>query len=105
MKKIVEKVVDRNQDIIQYITRIAIENPESWIYISANLYEYLENKYNHVKFIKNNGTRFIGEKNSWISITNSKYGIRSVWNEVISFSEAKAFATSLEDPKTIVFLS
>ena len=33
MKKIVEKVVDRNQDIIQYITRIAIENPESWIYI------------------------------------------------------------------------
>ena len=54
MKKVIEKVVSRDQDIVKEVIRLAAGR-NAWIFVSSELYEYLLKNYESCPFSRDNG--------------------------------------------------
>lgn len=106
MKKVVEEVVDRNQNIIEYVTRLA-EESASWIFVSGDLYKHLESDYRKEPFFKEDGAYFYDNNQECIGIQCEKCNCSIQWKEVTYGSNSKGgvYTAWSGDPEVIYFLS
>lgn len=79
MKKAIEEVVDRNQDIVEYIVRLATES-DVWIFISDNLFDYLISYYRRRHFL--DGDICYGNNNQNAIGLPQEHSFGSKWREV-----------------------
>lgn len=101
MKKIIEEVVERNQDIIKYITRLVAES-DAWVFISGDLYEDLGIDYVKKPFYKDDGAYFYTNDNH-IGILSEESNITLVWKKVNYISKSGVYIA--DNPEIIYFLS
>lgn len=104
MKKVVEEVVDRNQNIIEYVIRLAEEN-RSWIFVSGDLYKHLESDYRKDPFFKDDGAYFYDNNQKRIGIQCEKCNCMLEWKEVTDISKLSVFTAWASDSEVIYFLS
>lgn len=106
MKKVIEEVVERNQNIIEYIIRLASDKSKGkvWIFVSEELYADLEKKYKKQLYPREDGAEFFDNDGRSISIVNWREG-RLYWAEVIFTSKCSLCLDSTGDPEVIYFLS
>ena len=104
MKKVIEKVVNQNQNIVEYITRLASES-KTWIFVSEKLYYELQKEYRFQPFRKGDGTYIFDTNEKNINIKNKKDNAWIYWKEVVSISEKGVYTYPNGDPEVIYFLS
>ena len=97
-------MVERNQNIVEYITRL-VDESKTWIFVSEELYDELQKKYRFQPFRKRDGAYFFDTNENFIGIKNKKDNVWIYWKEVVSFSEKGIYTFPNGDPEVIYFLS
>ena len=103
MKRVIEEVVSRDQDIVKEVIRLAAGR-NAWIFISSELYEYLLKNYESSPFFRDNGAFIFDNLKQSIGIASKLDNCELFWKKVNSvFSFSDAFVA--DDPEVIYFLS